>query len=53
MRSKLRIRGRKADYIIVDDPYCPAPDSVRAEHQELLRKWYNSKWDQCIMENLL
>jgi len=45
-------RGRKAEYIIVDDPYREYKGSERAKHREILAKWYNSKIDTLVFRSL-
>jgi len=49
--KKAHIRGRKAEYIIVDDPFV-SHDRSRQEHTELLAKWYNSKIDTLVHRSL-
>ena len=44
-------QGRKAEYIIVDDPFV-SHDRSRQEHTELMAKWYNSRIDTLIHRSL-
>ena len=47
-----KLFGRKADMVIIDEPYKRLPDSVRARARETLGKWYKSKIDEVAFNAL-